>query len=52
MAIFTAKKTRTPLYRYVLFTAPKPHVSLRDPDSLSAILLFIKQFDRRFRPSI
>ena len=31
------KKTRTPLYRYVQFTPPKPHVSLRDPDSLSAI---------------
>ena len=54
LAIFMAKKTRTPLYRYVQFTPPKPHVSLHGPDSLSAIWLsnsLIVDLDRRCGPS-
>jgi len=47
-----SRQTRTPLYQYVQFTPPKPHVSLHGPDSLSAIWLLIKQFGRRFRPSM
>ena len=33
-----AGKTRMPLYRYVQFTPPKPHLSLHGPTSLSDYL--------------
>ena len=51
LAIFTAKKQG----RRSIVTYNLPHPSPmfhHDPNSLSAIWLFIKQIDRRFRPSI
>ena len=46
------KKTRMPLYRYVQFTPPKPHVSLHDPNSLSDYLSnsLIVDLDNRLGP--
>ena len=52
LAIFTAKKTRTPQTRTYNLPHPNPMFHSMVTDSLSAIWLFIKQFDRQFRPSI
>jgi len=50
--MFTVKKNKDATLSLRTIYPTKPHVSLHDPDSLFAVWLFIKQFDRRFRLSI